>query len=735
MATQITDSNPSSNNRLMALAYACTVFVSAFLLFQVQPLMGKFILPWFGGSPSVWTTCMLVFQVLLFAGYAYAHCTTHWLTPGRQILLHCALLAVAMVTLPIAPDASWKPSSGDAPAGRIMLLMAVCVGLPYFILSATGPLLQSWFSRTHVGQSPYRLYSLSNVGSLLALLSYPFVFEPAFSVGTQSTIWSVTFVLFAGLCAFSGTRMWWHCRSAQGASSNSVEATEASSERVGNLLRPSWNLLGLWGLLAMTPSILLLASTNQVCMDVAVIPFLWILPLALYLVTFILCFDSERWYSRQPYTIATVIFQFAAIYIGNLGANVPIVVQVSIYFGAMFCACMVCHGELARLKPHPRFLTLYFLTISAGGAAGGLFAGLIAPRIFVFFYELQIGMVCLGLAYLCLRVREDRIPLPIPGWSRGPCVALMLLVVIAGISLLGGYQQESLQVTRNFYGVLKVHEVHREEASTEPMMELAHGRIAHGSQFISVDKQRIPTSYYAAPTGIGQLMNARAVGQQQRIGVVGLGVGTLAAYGRAGDNFRMYEINPDVITIAQNTFSYLRDCAADITIATGDARLSLEFEQPQDFDVLVLDAFSGDAIPIHLLTREAMEVYLKHLSPDGVLACHISNLHFDLKPVMAGLAGEFGLSFEFISSQPDRETAALASLWAMLARQPEQLTRLVAPPKDASAMSLGKTSLGKTSPGKTSPGKTSPGKTPPGKLIRKPITWTDNRSNLLQVIW
>lgn len=658
---------------------------------------------------------MLVFQLLLFAGYAYAHLSTEYLKPSQQIAVHLLLLLLAIVMLPIAPDASWKPMNSDAPALRIMLLMLACVGLPYFILSTTGPLVQSWFSRTHAGQSPYRLYSLSNVGSLLALISYPVLVEPSLSVHVQSIVWSVAFALFASLCAFSGLRM----RYAQ---STEVSVTATGTELDAPVqARPSSGLIGLWFLFAMTPSLLLLASTNQVCMDVAVIPFLWVLPLALYLITFILCFDSDRWYSRRMFLVPTVALQIAAVYLATRGSNVPILLQIATYFGALFSCCMTCHGELAALKPHPRYLTLYFLTISAGGAAGGLFVGLVAPMLFVNYSELQVGILCFMIAFVCLRVREDRIAWRMPSWGRPMAVAVTLVLAVFGLARASSKPKDTLAASRNFYGVLKVAETHKPTESIAPMLELAHGRIAHGSQFIEPAMRNIPTAYYSTNTGIGRLMQADST-KPQRVGIVGLGVGTLAAYGRTGDYFRIYEINPDVISIAKQHFTFLSDSAADYEIVTGDGRLSLEFEPPQNFDVLVLDAFSGDAIPVHLLTREALQVYLKHLTPDGILACHISNLHFNLRPVVAGLAKDMQLELQFVGNAADVNTAARPAIWAMMSRSSEPLAKLA--PKQLNGNQLERSQLSSNETTVTS-----------GHLIKRPITWTDARSNLLEVMW
>ena len=683
------------SSRGLTVAFFVTVFWSAFLLFQVQPLFGKFILPWFGGSPAVWTTCMLVFQVLLLAGYTYAHLMTQYLTLRQQGILHAALLFVALMTLPITPDPSWKPTNGDWPALKIILLTLASMGLPYFMLSSTGPLVQSWYCQTHEGQSPYRLYSLSNAGSLLALLSYPFVMEPLFANATQSSLWSCLFAGFAVLCSGCAVVMW---RRVPDEGADRGAAPPLNAEQV----RPTAALIWLWFGLAMIPSILLLATTNQVCLDTAVIPFLWVLPLALYLLTFILCFDSDRWYSRRPYGFAAAIFVLIAIYLGHQGPRIWLPLQIVGYFSAMFCCCMVCHGELVSLKPHPRSLTAFYLTISAGGAAGGLFVGLAAPLLFKAYYELDFGFIGFAVMYICVMLHKDAIRLPLPKWAQPALVPLILGMFIVVLSLRRQTGPDCIAVVRNFYGVLRVES--RPNAQTDlSLLVLFHGGIEHGSQFVSPQKRGIPTTYYSESSGVGQLMQGLRPGQPKHVGVVGLGVGTLTAYGKTEDRFRVYEIDSDVVALARAHFWFLEDCPADVTIVTGDARLSLEFEAPQQFDVLVLDAFSGDAIPVHLLTREAIDIYLKHLKPDGVLAFHISNLSFDLHPILVGLSDQLGLSHVIRNSDWAPEHAGLPAQWAILARQPEILADSI-------------------------------GLEPNAVLTRKPIVWSDGRNNLFEVL-
>lgn len=633
---------------------------------------------------------MLVFQLLLFGGYAYAHLISKYLRPKQQALLHTALLICAIATLPIAPSVDWKPTGSDEPVSRIMLLLSACIGLPYFLLSSTSPLVQSWFSRTHSGQSPYRLYSLSNIGSLLALLSYPFIFEPALSTGEQSQLWSLAFIGFTLLCTCSG---WYMFRQ-----SRLVDTVATIKQPEVQLVVPTWPTRAIWFALSATASILLLATTNQVCLDVAVIPFLWVLPLALYLITFILCFDSQRWYRRRVYTTLAALLLAGELFLVTQGSDVSILLQIGIYFGAMFSCCMVCHGELAAMKPDPRFLTNYFLTSSAGGAAGGLFVGLIAPQLFVNYNELHFGIISFMLLFLVIRLREDNVRLPVPTRLQLPLAGAVLALVLVGLSQVGRHQAGVEAVARNFYGVLKVHVI-AEKAGE--IRQLAHGRIAHGSQFCAPEKRSVPTAYYAPNTGIGLLLSRYQTNSSRHIGIVGLGVGTLAAYGNPDDRIRMYEINPDVIRLAEKHFTFLSDCPSQCEMVQGDARLSLEFEPDQQFDVLVIDAFSGDAIPVHLLTREAVEVYLRHLKPDGVLACHISNLHFNLKPVIAGLGNEFDLKSCFVGNVADVQSAGLPAEWALLSRSPEFLNCI-----DRGAIK------------------------PPARFI----TWTDNRSNLLEVL-
>ncbi|HEX4143812.1 MAG TPA: fused MFS/spermidine synthase [Pirellulales bacterium] len=672
----------------LAVLYASTIFVSAFLLFEVELLVSLYILPWFGGSPAVWNTCLLFFQTTLLAGYVYAHVSEHYFSPRLRTLVHLALLGAALATLPIAPSDSWKPADSDHPILRILTLLSACVGVAFFVLSSTGPLVQAWFSQTMPGRSPYRLYSLSNVGSLLALLSYPFLVEPALDGATQSLWWSIGFVLFVILC---GTACWQTARlrglaaAAPAASPEAATETAAADERPPSLARR----LG-WLALPAFASMLLPATTNHVCQDVASIPFLWVMPLSLYLLSFIIAFDHERWYRRLPYGLGamTAIYLTAGMYspgvwsAGWLGtvhqwiwggtsgewmASFSLPLELACEFSTLFFICMLCHGELFRLRPAPRYLTSYYLMIAAGGPVGGVFVALIAPTLFSSYVEWKLGIVggfilaAVITFALAGRSAASGSPGPRPkfiGTLRlaGVLVALAALFEIG--QLMRGDELSTrtiLAQVRNFYGVLAVADENADNP-TEHAHVLFHGMTNHGMQLVNAELRQTPIAYYIPESGIGQVL--RYYGRQKtlRVGIVGQGAGALAVYlGGPGHTMRFYEINPEVPRLAEEYFTYLSDArerGATIELVLGDARLTLERElvEPQAFDVLALDAFSGDSIPNHLLTQEAFEIFIQHLAPGGAMIVHISNRYLDLAPVVYGLAEHFGLPAKRIFS-------------------------------------------------------------------------------------
>ena len=653
---------------------ASTVLVSAFLVFQVQPLISKFILPWFGGSPAVWTTCLLFFQLVLFAGYAYAHLLTRLSRPSWQAIIHLGLLVLGLSLLPITPSDDWKPADAFHPTSRILALLAANVGVPYFLLSSTGPLIQAWFARSAPGKSPYRLYALSNVGSLVALVSYPFLVEPAWGSAAQGRFWSLGFTLFALLCCYAAFRT--GCLS-NAASTTSPDHTSADETR------PTWVRRLAWIGYAAVPSIMLLAMTNHVCQDVAAIPFLWVLPLGLYLVSFIICFEKEQWYSPRLFGPLTALLVCVVCVLPLLNQLLDLWVEVALYMSALFAICMLCHGELVRLKPSARDLTSFYLMTSAGGALGGITVALIAPRLFNSYLELNLGLVaCYVIAIFASLSSHREQPLRHARWAAGIAFLGLLFVVRSQASTVA---VAPLAQARDFYGVIGVDEHNIGEA--QHRREMRHGRIVHGQQFWSPERRREPTLYYSTATGIGRAIDALQQDRASlRIGVVGLGVGTLATYGRPQDTIRYYEINPEVERLARQYFTFLDDSPAQIETVLGDARLMLEREAPQVYDLLVLDAFSGDAIPAHLLTREALAIYQLHLAPGGMLAVHISNRHVDLLPVVRGLAEAGKLAERVIHTDPAAvEHGATAAKWVLLAADEHWFEQAQIGPNSSSA--------------------------------------------------
>ncbi len=916
--------------------FAATIFVSAFLLFQVQPLIGRFILPWFGGGPSIWTSCMLFFQILLLGGYLYAHLISVKLKFRAQVITHLTLLGISLLFLPISPGESWKPTADQSPLLHILLLLMATVGGPYFVLSSTGPLMQKWFSQTSPGRSPYRLYALSNIGSLLALLSYPFAFEPWLTLRQQVWSWSAAYGVYVALAVWCAVRVWRlqdSDVSLEGASSTEANTGGSDSLNDSRIRRPGFGLMLLWLGLAACSSAMLLATTNQLCIDVATVPFLWVLPLSLYLISFIICFDGPKWYDRRAWGLLLIACCPVASWVISEGADVNITKQVAIYSTMLFACCMTCHGELVSCKPHPKYLTLFYVLVSAGGALGGIFVAVVAPYFFFGYWEYHISLVACcamtliawsaqrlwlrtpslefwiwtGLTTINISVVWHYVYLPrvafmegtaetvvfgayalvqfagliltgvqahrpvvrtivwvfVPLISSGlllgygyydcpemlhpdiqfklyplafasPIAALAIcwvarwigkfldrvyliaaVYVIAGVfcgwlwyeewnaisltnvthqriyvaliavaafsplfavtrllipgvkdeasrrlfslgaiypvvcgvcgflmrqEVLEGWQAISLMSTtaaalmmewsscgfrgsekpslgfwfwvpsttmvllltnhlaeivksdteatagtsiihtsRNFYGVLRVKHEEAEDEDEDfipPKNALTHGQIRHGFQFVDEFWKRQPTTYYGRESGIGlAIVSARRKAEQTdqhglRVGVVGLGTGTIAAYGEDGEYIRFYDINPAVIKLSDNIFTYLKDSPAKTEVVTGDARIVMEREiasgNGQQFDVLAIDAFSSDAIPVHLLTSECGEIYREQIRPGGILAIHISNRFLDLNPISRGLAEHLGWQAVRIENGNDTLTGVFSSTWILL---------------------------------------------------------------------
>jgi spermidine synthase len=653
--------------RRARLAVSVTITVSAFLLFQVQPIVAKALLPWFGGVPAVWTVCMLFFQGLLLAGYVYAHILVTSIPLRWQALVHALLLLGSLYALPLLPEAHWPVQGHGDPTWPLITLLFSTIGVPYFLLASTAPLLQGWFARGALGASPYWLYAVSNASALLALVTYPVVVEPVLSQRMQSIVWSVGYVVFALWVGLSG---WCVTRASADAVTRPTPGAGATA--------PTLDAYGRWFAWPFTASVLLLAVTNTLCQDTAVIPFLWVVPLSLYLLTYILCFSSPWWYRRWLYLplVVASLFVVTQTSFVLLPEDTDVRIDIGFWSTALFCACMVCHGELSRAKPVPRFLTVYYLVMALAGVCGGIFVGVIAPRVFNSFIELPLGALLFFLLMLVTllaaqrrQTRRDRI-------IHGLIVALYIVAVVGGLLYVVWESEEDDTImarTRNFYGVLTVTEDEPDEQPGVRVRLLKHGGVLHGAQYLEDARAMTALTYYGRGSGIEHALQALPDRPGRRIGVVGLGAGTMAAYGRAGDTIRFYEINPQMIHIARTYFTFLTRSPATIALVEGDARLALAQEAAQHFDLLVLDAFSGDAIPTHLLTREAFAIYVRHLAPGGLLAVNISADYFDLTPVLRGIAHIFGLHGVRVASEEDEARMLSSATWILLSSSAEVL--------------------------------------------------------------
>ena len=782
------------------LVYAITIFISAFLLFQVQPMIAKIILPWFGGGAAVWSTCMMFFQIVLLLGYLYSHATTRYMKPKAQAILHSILLLISLgllvILIQLPGSSGWKPIDEKTPLLRILILLGATIGLPYLMLSTTGPLVQAWYVRATSGAIPYRLFALSNFGSFLALLSFPFVVEPLLASREQVNTWAAGFALFAIFAIYTG----WRTLKVSG-----DDQAQEQSRELEKLPSIPWTSQLLWIALAATASVMLLAITSQLTQNVAPIPFLWVLPLSIYLLTFILCFESSRYYKR------VVFLPLLALALATAGTllmeeNRPGFWPIYVWAAILFVCCMVCHGELALQKPNPRQLTLFFLMVSVGGALGGSFVAILAPLVFDSYWELPISLVvcgglaagifwreevpegeyvpngwrasmvaALGIAFVGLlfyyrgevddiwtrqmrfvgpigiafailvalvlvreggmlsRIRLDWIAMGFGGIclillardlgmrfgyflprviedadtdelgfgflaALAAMAALSGLLTITGTDLglsskrlgalfillavvLGGhlfkYQLVNLRkfdstdtyrlVTRNFYGVLKV----RDEAGTKKSPAdrvLVHGTINHGVQLLDSARRREITSYYNPMSGFGRMMQIEQRKLHLKVGITGLGAGVTAGFCRAGDTYRFYELNPLVLSIAQTWFTFLADCPGDKQVYLGDGRLNLERQESQQFDVLAMDAFSSDSVPVHLLTKEVFGLYARHMKPDGVLAINVSNRYLNLVPIVTGNANANGMTVVLVEDEGKGEEFYAATSWMLCSR-------------------------------------------------------------------
>ncbi len=656
------------------ILYATTIFVSAFLLFLVQPVIAKQILPWFGGTAAVWTTCLVFFQSALLLGYFYADWTTRKLTPRRQAILHVALIVVAIGLLPIIPSVDWKPAGDEAPTLRIILLLIATIGLPYFLLSTTSPLIQAWFARSYPGQSPYRLFALSNLASMIALLGYPFLFEPNIATRMQAMGWSVGFAAFAVLIVGAA---WFALKTGR-------EVTPIAAALEADAVAPTFKEKLLWITLSGMGSIMLLAITNHLTQNISSIPLLWVVPLALYLLTFILTFDARDplsgWYQRTlALPMLAVMLVGMAWTLADASLHFELMWQVGVFSVGLFLACMFCHGELVARRPHPKFLTQFYLMISIGGALGAALVGIVAPLTLPAYYELEFSLIAVAILATLLSWRmmdaQPIVNIWLPRAGKIVGVGVCLFCLGATVVTIRDYNKDVVYQTRNFYGTLRVKQYLPPDVEHR-RRSLIHGAILHGDQYMDPPYHRSATTYYKPKSGIGLTLLAKeaiAPGQPRRIGVVGLGAGTLATYGNKGDMFRFYDINPTVVDIARRDFTYLKDSEATIEIGLGDARLNLEREAPQHFDVLAIDAFSSDSIPVHLITLEALDIYARHMKPDGVIAFHVSNRFLDLKPVVQMLGEKRGWHVGWV--RDSYEDGTTSSDWVLLTRHRPFLLR------------------------------------------------------------
>jgi hypothetical protein len=700
-----------------ATLYGVAILTGAALVFQIQPIAGKLLLPSFGGGASVWTACMFFFQSMLLAGYAYAHLLTRFSRPRSQVAVHALLLLLSMLFLPVGFAAAESDIAAQDPAVRILLALLASIGAPFVILASTAPLIQRWSTLTRPGRSPYRLYAMSNGGALFALLTYPLLVEPNLSLRTQAIVWSTGYGLFVAVMLAASGLVWRHRDAVIGPLYPQRE--NGAGRRVFSHLDALLTVL-----LSASGVVMLLAVTNEITQNVAPVPFLWVLPLTAYLLTYVICFGGERWYDRAVWGSLFIVSASSLIILHFFGTTFPIVPVIIAYLLVQFCACMVCHAELYRLRPQPGGLTVWYLLIALGGALGGAFVSVVAPSVFSRFWEALAGAYLIyflfGMVVLRERrsTRKEKVTRPsaamharlerwgfrlfVLGWVTG--LFLLPAVVTALNALRVKYDVAS---SRNFYGVLNVRDVGRDGSTRRILVD---GTTIHGFQLLDDAGRKLPTSYYGAETGIALVMeNIERPATGLRIGVVGLGTGTLAAYGRPGDSFRFYELNPAVIDAARQHFSYLRDTPASVDIVPGDGRISLQRELRQygsrGYDVLVIDAFNSDAIPVHLLTLEALELYWSHLKPDGVLALHLTNNYLDLVSVASNLGSSLGKEVLFVTT-PREVGVSSAADWVLLSRDAGVFAEKL--PEEAAATEL------------TMPG-----------LER---LWTDDYSNLLDAL-
>lgn len=650
--------------------FAASVFVASFLLFLVEPIAARQLLPVLGGSVAVWMTCLAFFQSALLLGYLYAHLLARW----RSSVLHLALIAAGAVSATLWVTRSFIGSgSATHPVTTVFVDLGGAIGLPFILLAATSPLLQVWWARLETGRIPYRLYALSNLASLLALAAYPTLVEPNLTLHSQRIVWCCGFMLFALICSILTIK------------THSVQPPPAQSALVDPLAECRARLLHkvLWFVLPMGAAMQLSAITAYLTANVVAIPLLWILPLGVYLITIILPFQFRVTLPWRIIARFMVVLLAALAYsITKRNAIWPLWLLILFFLVELFFACIFCHSAAIDVRPkRASEATLFYLLFAAGGATGAFLIGVAAPLLSNINLDLPIAFLAMALLLLAVNWRgtwNERLL-----WIVASCAMVVLVFMVRHVMV-----RDAIVTVRNFYASLRVTEDPFSYPGTK-IRTLMNGSIQHGTQIVGIDQLRTtPTTYYSEDSGVGLAIRfcCSADGHDPRprtIGVIGLGAGTIAALGRRGDRIRFYEINPAVIPIAHNAFSYLRNSPAQIDIIEGDARTSLGSEDPQNFDVLAIDAFSGDSIPIHLLTREALALYRRHLAPGGILAFHISNRHVNLEPPLALLAASIGMEARRVDSRGDHSPGEYASTWMLVTdnvaffSRPEVLARAV----------------------------------------------------------
>ena len=657
-------------------AYGSTVLVGAFLLFSIQPIAGKVLLPRLGGSTSVWSATLLFFMTALLVGYAYAYVLCK-MRVAMQILLHTAVLLAVCLSAAINLfggrllfHQTAYASSALAPFSYIFLFLTTQIALPYILLSATSTLLQVWFGRVAAGRVPYRLYAFSNAGSLAAVAAYPFVIEPYLPLSLQMRAWLAMFLIYgAGMLVCMG-----YVFARSGTRAVHLPPFTAVAPEGGGAGPRLWKVL-CWIGLAGFASFQLITTTATMTQGIAAVPLFWLVPLSLYLLSYVLCFSGERWYSRMVWASLLFVGSFFSVAVWtHMLISVPVLYELAIYSSALFCLCMVCHGELYHIRPDTRFISGFYLASAFGGALGGFMGSIISPIVFTRgLYEFPFGFMVGGVVggLLLLYLIHDLFSPKKLRILRYAVVAALILPFM--VTMIATPPHRMVEATRNFYGVLKI-EKETDIKSGKSLMALYNGRILHGNQFLDPALRRAPTTYYGTESGAGLALRfhpARVQHKPLRVGVVGLGVGTLAAYCQKGDTFRFYEINPAVIRVAREYFSYLEDCPGAVSIVTGDARVALEeelwVEIQNQFDVLLIDAFTDDAIPVHLLTREAFALYRAHMTGSAILGVHISNNHLDLGSLVSALARDAGWDAVRVDSAGISEQGGARSQWMLIA--------------------------------------------------------------------